>query len=58
MKDKQAVFDVLRSYDFEYRFYYYKTNTYLLIQITTDENQDASFDFDAIEKDMLKNWLG
>lgn len=54
MKDKQAVFEVLRSYDFQYRFYYYETDVYLLIQIHTDENQDASFDFDAIEKAILK----
>ena len=58
MKDKQAVFDVLRSYDFQYRFYYYKTDTYLLIQINTDENQDASFDFDAIEKAMFDKLAG
>lgn len=58
MKDKQAVFDILRSYDFKYRFYYYETATHLLIQINTDENQDASFDFDAIEKDMFKKLAG
>ncbi len=58
LKDKQAVFDILRDYDFKYRFYYYKTDTYLLIQINTDENQDASFDFDAIEKDMFKKLAG
>lgn len=58
MKDKQAVFDILRSYDFKYRFYYYETAIHLLIQINTDENQDASFDFDAIEKDMFKKLAG
>lgn len=58
MKDKQAVFDILRSYDFKYRFYYYETATHLLIQINTDENQDALFDFDSIEKDMFKKLAG
>lgn len=58
MKDKQAVFDILRSYDFKYRFYYYETATHLLIQINTDGNQDALFDFDAIEKDMFKKLAG
>lgn len=56
--DKQGVFDVLRSYDFGYRFYYFDNKTYLLIQINSDEKQDASFDFDAIEKELFKKLAG
>lgn len=58
--DKKKVFDVLRSYDFGYRFYYLKNDIYLLIQISCDEKQDASFefDFDSIEKDLFKKLAG
>lgn len=54
LDNKDDVFDILRSYDFEYRFYYLSDSVYLSVQIKSDNLQDASFDFDAIEKVIFK----